>query len=126
MMGKHREAIREIVAEADADPEQVMALVRDWVRREGASDPDFTRSFLEEFGEPVPRKMIEAIVKVLRAAKGDSVRATALLNEALDHRENPTESEAVWGPVVDRFMEALRRVIGEEIARYEDERPPGD
>ena len=124
--GKYREALRRIVAEADGNPERIVISVLDWIRREGADNPDLTLSVLEEFGEPAPDSMIQAVTEAFIATHGDAVGAVSLLNELSDERENPTVSSAIWDDAKNAFIEALKRVLIEELARYEKQRPQGD
>jgi hypothetical protein len=117
-MGRHRETVRRLVAEGDADPERIMPLVLEWIQRQAQADPDFAFSVMEEFGHPVPPSMVKAIHEAIIAASGDPARAQAFLHEALDERENPKAADTAWGAVLDTFMEALADAIQDEIQRH--------
>jgi len=117
-MGQHRDTVRRLVAEGDADPERIMPLVLEWIQRETQVDPDFAFSVMEEFGHRAPPSMVKAIHEAIIAAGGDPARSQKFLHEALDERENPKAADAAWGAVLDTFMDALAGAIQDEIERH--------
>jgi hypothetical protein len=118
-VSNHRQVVRQIVAEQHRDSELVVARLVEWVQREGAADPDFMFSVLEEFGEPLPQSMIDAVLQTFAESRGNLMSANRLLNERIDERENPDKAAAFWDSFLNTFMAVMTKVAYQEIERYE-------